>query len=169
MKYKLDLPAEATFKGPALLWKRALAFALDLVILDFVIGSPFRSAIARLIPQGDAVADYSYFMSHPDITALLSLALVTFGFLALLYFSILEYKTGQTIGKMFMNIKMESTTGEFTFFQCVTRSIYFIMLFPFALLWLADPIFMLFTKDKRRLSEILSGTRTVEVFYLNEV
>ena len=166
MRVKLNLPGEATFKGPAMLWKRLVALILDFIIIEFVIGVPFRSIIMKIIPQDGLSQSYSYLLSNPRITALLSSVTILFGLLALLYFAILEYKTNQTIGKTLMNIKVESVNKELTFLSCLIRSMYLVLVFPFILLWLIDPLFIFFTKDKRRLSEILSKTRTVEVYSL---
>ncbi len=166
-KNNLNLPKDATFKGPASIWKRALAFAIDLLILDFVIGGFYRSLIAKLLPTD--IPSYNFFSANPKITSLISLITMFFGLLALLYFSIMEYKTGQTIGKMFVNIRVESDDSQFTYWQAITRSAYFIIFFPFFLLWIIDPIFMFFSKDKRRLMEVISRTRTVETYFLNPV
>jgi uncharacterized RDD family membrane protein YckC len=167
MKLNLNLPKEASYKGPASIWKRLVAFVLDLLILDFVIGSPFNSLLSKLSPKISPMETYSYFMSHSRDAMLISLVTIAYGFLALLYFALLEYKTGQTIGKMFMNIKVESE--EQNLFLFMVRSMFLLIVFPFILLWLLDPLFMLLSKEKMRLSEILSRTRTVEIYHLNEV
>jgi hypothetical protein len=163
---KLNLPREATFKGPAIVWKRIAAFIIDLFILDFVIGFPFRSLLTKIVPSGDFSVSYDYLLSNPQITTALTLIMFLYGFLALLYFSILEYTTRQTIGKIFMNIMVEPTNKEIGYFNYVVRSMYLLTVFPFILLWIADPLFMFFSKDKRRLSEILSKTRTTAVYFL---
>jgi uncharacterized RDD family membrane protein YckC len=167
MKLNLNLPKEASYKGPASIGKRLVAFVLDLLILDFVIGSPFNSLLSKLSPKISPMETYSYFMSHSRDAMLISLVTIAYGFLALLYFALLEYKTGQTIGKMFMNIKVESE--EQNLFLFMVRSMFLLIVFPFILLWLLDPLFMLLSKEKMRLSEILSRTRTVEIYHLNEV
>ena len=88
MKTKLNLPKEATFTGPAVLWKRALAFLIDIIILDFVVGFPLRRVFVKVAPVGDFSLQYSYFASNPKAIALLSLIMVVYGLLALLYFAI---------------------------------------------------------------------------------
>lgn len=164
---RLNLPKEATFKGPALIWKRMVAFMLDIIILDFVIGFPLRKVMTKVVPVNDFSGSYTYFLANPKATAILTVIIIFYGMLVMLYFAILEYHTGQTVGKIFTNIKVESDKKEISFFACLIRNMYFIFIFPFILLWVIDPLFMLFTKEKRRLSEILSGTRTVEVYSLN--
>lgn len=164
MVTNLNLPKEPTFRGPAAIWKRAAAFAIDLFILDFVAGLPFRSIVNKIIPGSAFSQSYNYISTNPRISAILSLVMFIMGILALIYFSVLEYKSGQTPGKMFMNIKVEGKRNNFL--DYIVRNMYFLLIFPFILLWIIDPLFLLFTKEKRRLSEILSGTKTVEVYSL---
>jgi len=163
---KLKLPKEATFNGPAVVWKRALAFLIDIIIIDFIIGFPLRNIVMKLVPSSGFSSNYGYLTANPKTTAILSLVMFMFGFLVLLYFSILERKTGQTLGKIFMNIKVESLNKDLTFLACMVRSMYLVFFFPFVLLWVIDPLFMIFSKDGRRLSEILSRTKTVERYAL---
>ena len=80
----------------------------------------------------------------------------------------LERKTGQTIGKAVMKIYVVSDLSEMKAWQALTRSIAFIPLFPFFLLWLLDPLFMFFTKTNQRLTEILSKTRVIEAYSLEQ-
>jgi uncharacterized RDD family membrane protein YckC len=162
---KLNLPKQPTFQGPAAIWKRIIAFAIDLIILDFVIGYPLQGAILGVLPQAGFMQSYQYVNANPQAAQALNLVMVVFGLLALLYFAILEYKLGQTVGKMFMNIRVKYDQ-RLSFFQAVIRSMEFLLIFPFILLWVIDPLFMAFNKDGRRLSEILSKTRTVEVYNL---
>ncbi len=161
----LNLPKNVTFKGPAVLWKRMAAFVIDLIILDFVIGTPFRAIINRIIPSNDFQSSYAFFAANPNLTALLSIVVAFFGLLASLYFVILEFSLGQTVGKMLFNIKVESKEKELSFLSCMVRNMLFLFIFPFTLLWILDPLFVIFTKDSRRLSEILSRTRTVEDYH----
>jgi uncharacterized RDD family membrane protein YckC len=162
----LNLPKEATFKGPAILWKRMFAFLIDLFIIDLVAGFSLRSLLTGLIPETSFIESFNYLASNSQLTSTISLITFFFGFIALLYFALLEYKLGQSIGKMLMNIKVESDTDSLTFFACMIRSMFLIMITPLIFLWIIDPFFMFFTKDKRRLSEILSKTRTISVYAL---
>ena len=160
-KRGLNLPKEREFVGPASLWRRAIAFVIDLLIIEFIIAFPFRSILSGGIPVGSVRETYSYLQSHPGIGFRMNMVMIVIGLLALLYFAILEIKIQQTIGKMFMNIYVKSMTKRLTFWQCLVRNMFFILIFPFILLWIIDPIFMIFTKDNRRLSEILSKTMVV--------
>ena len=70
----------------------------------------------------------------------------------------------QSIGKIFTNIYVVSETKELKLWQLLVRNLFLIPFFPFVLLWIVDPAFMFFTKDNKRLSEILSKTKVVEKY-----
>ncbi len=157
----LKLPKKKTFKGPALIWKRALAFFIDFFILNFIVLFPFKGLFEEIVPASLSFKETLDFFSNQ-----LSSLVVTISIFAaismILYFTILEGKTGQSIGKIFTNIYVVSETKELTFWQLLVRNLFLIPFFPFILLWILDPAFMLFTKDNKRLSEILSKTKVVE-------
>ena len=162
----LHLPEEATFKGPATLWSRIGAFLIDLMVLDLVLGNSLQSILASIVPAGDFKGAFAYVQAHSQAAVSLSLVMISFGILALLYFSFLEYKLGQTIGKIFMRIKVESLTKKAGFFSYLVRNMCLLLIFPFNLLLIIDPLFMLFSREGRRLGEILSKTRTIAVYQL---
>jgi uncharacterized RDD family membrane protein YckC len=166
MKLNLNLPDEPTFKGAPPFWKRAAAFAIDILIIDFIIGMPFRGIFESLMPSSEFQQSFQFLTQNQSIAAILSLVMILYGLLALMYFTLLEYKIGQTLGKMFMQIKVENTSNTRNFLSFIVRNMYLLMFFPFVLLWIIDPVFMLFTKEKRRLSEILSKTRTIQIYSL---
>jgi uncharacterized RDD family membrane protein YckC len=88
--------------------------------------------------------------------------------LIILYFLMLEIKMSQTIGKMLMKVYVVSDNKELKAWQLLARNLVFIPIFPFVLLWILDPLFMLFTKTNQRLSEILGKTRVVEKYSLQQ-
>ena len=74
----------------------------------------------------------------------------------------------QTIGKMLMKVYVVSDNKDLKRWQLLTRNLVFIPIFPFVLLWILDPLFMFFTKTNQRLTEILSKTRVVEKYTLEQ-
>ena len=84
--------------------------------------------------------------------------------LALLYFYLLEKKLAQSIGKVLFGLYVRSQEKELKRWQIFVRSMFLMPVFPFVLLWLVDPIVMLFNKENQRLSEILSKTKVVEEY-----
>ena len=163
---RLNLPKEKLFAGPALLWKRIAAFLIDLAIINLVILLPFRSLLAKLFP-----ADYSFLgtlklLSSTDNSELITLVSFVMGIFIILYFYMLEKKMHQSIGKRIMKIYVASDGKELKLWQVLVRNIVFLPLFPFFLLWILDPLFMMFTKTNQRLSEILSRTKVVGIYTL---
>jgi hypothetical protein len=164
-KRGLRLPKERTFTGPALVWKRLLAFVADLLIINLIIFFPFRRIIQRAVPEFSSYSEaYSFLSSNQSYTATLTIVSLIMALFALLYFVLIEYKLGQTPGKMLLNISITGETKVLSFWQFVVRSLFIIPVFPFILLWVIDPLFLFFTKTNQRLSEVLSKTRTVEKY-----
>jgi uncharacterized RDD family membrane protein YckC len=162
MKKYLSLLKKRSFKGPASIWKRLFAFILDLLIIDVVAGFPFRRMLSNVLPQTGFIETYQFLVTNPSLRTTLFLISLALSFIALLYFSVLEYYTGQTIGKILANITVESDTKKLLFWQCIVRNLFLIPVFPLALLWIIDPIWLFYTKGQKRLSDVFAKTRVVE-------
>jgi len=166
-KRGLNLPKERTFTGPALVWKRLLAFLADLLIINLVIFFPFKRIIQKTIPEFSSYSEaYSFLSSNQSYTATLTMVSFIMSIFAILYFALLEYKLQQTPGKMLFNISIAGETKKLKFWQSIVRSLFIIPIFPFLLLWIVDPLFIFFTKTNQRLSEILSKTKTIEQYII---
>ena len=165
---KKRLNNSKSFKAPALIWKRIVAFAIDLIIFDFVVLTFFRKIIINLVPQDKSFLEMQSYMAGSEslITTITLLMFAVMG-LAFVYFTYQEYKFRDTIGKRILKITIESETKQPKFWQCMVRNLYWIPLFPvFPLLAIADFISMFTTKDNRRLTELLSKTRTISYYSL---
>ena len=161
----LNLPKERTFIGPALIWKRIAAFFIDMVIINLVVLFPFKRLFQNIIPKDYSFSEaYKFLSSSTNFTSYISSISLIMSILIILYFLMLEKKTSQTIGKMLMKIYVVSNNDNLKTWQLLTRSLVFIPIFPFILLWVLDPLFMFFTKTNQRLTEILSKTRVVEKY-----
>ena len=168
-KRGLGIPKSPKFQAPATLWKRILAFILDLVIIDLVLLFPLRRLLEKIVPLDMGIQEtYQYLTTNTQVATALTFITFTIGVLALLYFSLLELKLNQTIGKMVFKIYVISINKELNFWQCIGRNLFALPFFPFIILWVVDPIFMFMTKDNRRLSEILTKTKTIEHFNLQK-
>ncbi|MBL7054203.1 RDD family protein [Candidatus Woesearchaeota archaeon] len=157
----LKVPKQKTFTGPALIWKRVLAFVIDMLIINFIILFPFRTLFQKMIPASLSIKETFELANSGELNSLVILISVFASILMMLYFIILEGRLKQSIGKILTNIYVVSEAKEFKFWQLLIRNLFLIPVFPFILLWIADPIFMLFTKGNKRLSEILSKTKVV--------
>ena len=164
---KINIPKEKTFVGPALVWKRIMAFWIDFLIITLVLSFPFGKLLKGVLPReysfsqmlkpmGEGPGLSTYFIS-----IYLALSILTF-----IYFYLLEKKMSQTIGKKLMNLYIISDNGQMSIWQLLTRNLVFIPIFPFDLLFIIDPIFMIFTKSNQRLTEILSKTKVVQEYKL---
>jgi len=166
-KRGLKLPKERSFTGPALIWKRLLAFVADLLIINLAIFFPFKKIIQDSIPRFDSYSEaYNFLASNQSYTTTLTIVSLVMSLFAVSYFALMEYKIGQSPGKMLFNVSVISDVKRLSFWQAVVRSLFIIPMFPFVLLWIIDPLFMFFTKTNQRLSEILSKTRTVQSYVI---
>ena len=164
---KLNLPKQRTFTGPALVWKRVAAFAIDMLLLNIVVFFPFWSMLEKSVPKNVSFSE-SLKISSAELASSKSFTAIAFAMsiLMILYFWILEAKTGQSIGKHAMKIYVEGDKGKPSSWQAFARSIVFV--FP-SLVWLVDFLAIFFTKTGQRLSEIISRTKVVEVYNLEEL
>jgi len=138
---------------PSSLWKRFGAFVFDILIIEFVLLYPFTSIAERAAKSIDA--SFITF-EGPLIGLIFSVAAIY-----ILYFALFEYYLGQTVGKMLMKIKSVSLTGKkMSFWQAICRNLFLLPVIPFILLWIIDPIFIIWKKIS--FSEILTKTATVE-------
>ena len=166
---RLNLPKEKTFTGPALLWKRIAAFLIDISMLNLLVLFPFRRLFEDILPKNYSFSEaYRFLATSTDYEGFIKSVSFTMSLLVILYFSLMESRMRQTIGKMLMKIYVVSDNKELKTWQAFARNIVFIPLFPFILLWILDPLFMFFTKTNQRLSEILSRTRVVEKYRFDD-
>ena len=166
---RLNLPKESTFIGPALLWKRIAAFFIDIMIINLVVLFPFRRLFQNIIPKEYSFSEaYRLLSSSANYTSFISSVSFIISILVILYFLMLEKRMSQTIGKMLMRIYVVGDNKILKTWKLLTRNLVFIPIFPFVLLWILDPLFMFFTKTNQRLTEILSKTRVVEEYNLEQ-
>lgn len=167
---RLNLPKEKTFVGPALLWKRIIAFIIDIAILDMIFSFAFGWLISSSSSGNMSFSQtYEMMKSAAGSSELKTVFLIIF-LLAFVYFYKLEKRYGQTIGKKLLNIYVVSTKEKFIWWQAFLRNIGLLPLLFLPIILLADPFFMAFSRTGQTLSEILSQTKSVEVFkYEQEV
>lgn len=133
-----------------LVWKRFAAFVIDFLIVFMIVYTAFADILTPIVQSGIDKADpvFLYFFA-------------VFSLLLLLYFVTLEKKLGQSIGKIFMNLFVVGKKVDGRSFPHLIRGAFLIPFFPFQLLLILDPLFMMFTKNNQRLMEIFSKTTTV--------
>ncbi|MBW2964172.1 RDD family protein [Candidatus Woesearchaeota archaeon] len=167
---ELNLPEKRLFVGPANIWKRILSLVIDMLILDFFVIGFFRDILLQIGGSSGSIIETMRALEQSESTVrILSMIFMIIVMLSIAYFALLQYATGQTIGAMLLNLHVVHQTGEKEFIrpnliQCIVRNLFLVPFIPFILLWIADPVYMAFTKNGQRLTEWLSQTRVVERF-----
>jgi len=167
---ELNLPQRHVFIGPAQIWKRLLALLVDLAVLDFFVFSFFTDVSKILLgDSADIMATYRMLQENTSRTSAIVMVMAIVIMLAFVYFVLLQYATGQTVGMMLLNLQVVFQVGEKefsmpSFWQCLIRNMFLIPAMPFILLWIIDPLYLFFTKKNQRLTEWLSQTRVIEQY-----
>ena len=159
---ELNLPKERKMQANAPSWKRALSFMIDFFIIQFIILGPFTGVIQSKIPMTqDFTQNYSLLESNPNLISDLIPMFAVLFLLVFAYFVLFEYKMNQSPGKMLFKLKLITKKKEkITFLRIVLRNLAAFPVFPFSLLWIIDPMYLIFTGQ--RLSDKLSKTWYVE-------
>jgi len=144
-------------------WKRIFSFILDLFIINIFIIGPFTTILQNSFPSSaDIMENYNYLYSNPDIINSLYMVFGTIFILTYAYFVLFEYKLRQTPGKMVFNLYLAPMKKKdpIKILQILLRNLAAFPIFPFSLLWIVDPLYLIFTG--RRLSDVFSKTIYVE-------
>lgn len=136
------------------LWKRTTAFVIDSLIIGFIILFPIRAAIKR-----NGYMQLSESILASQLSAKIIIVGIIAALITIFYFSLLEYKLHQTVGKMIMRIQIISQTKNFTFAQCFMRNI---TKFSTALLSL-DVLYMIIRRSHQRFLENITKTEVIEI------
>jgi uncharacterized RDD family membrane protein YckC len=145
---------------PANFWKRLIAFILDLLVIYIIVVMPFGSFFQSMMQPVDLNEAYKLAAENAESMAYLFFVV---GCLALLYFVLMEWKLGQTIGKMLVGIKVVTIDGKAPgFWQCVGRSLFVFPFFPFILLWIIDPVSIYLSPKRQRFCEMLTKTMVAD-------
>lgn len=168
----LDLPEMTAILSPAHIWKRIAAFALDIIILNLVVVSFFKKIFLDILGKGASYsAINSWFTANPTAAIGISLMFFLLGLFALTYFTLMNYLAGQTIGQALLNLQVIVVTEKQKrmikpelpgFWRSVLRSLFVLPVLPFYLLWLIDPVYLIFSRSRQRFTEALSKTVVVE-------
>ncbi len=143
---------------PAALWKRVIAYFIDVLLINIIIVYPFRNLLS--IDENASFTEiYNHLLASPS--AVYNLFLVSLSIMALmvLYWGIFEYRFSQSIGKMLMRISVISVNGnKLGFWQAMFRNLSKIS----SLLLGIEVIYMLYKKSSQRYLELVSGTEVIE-------
>ncbi len=149
-----NMPLEKLSPSP--LWKRAFAYIIDILIIQFIIIMPFKP----LLSASTNIKTFAAFKSQllAQSTGELLIVGIVIAILSILYWAVFEYKFNQSIGKMAFNIFVSSQRKQLTFVQCFLRNISKIS----TLVLVADALYILLTRGHQRYLERLSMTEVLE-------
>ncbi len=150
----LNLPKARTMVFDAPISKRVLAFLVDLLLIEVLIVSPFAPVFPRM---DESAVRLALSGGGLPMTPLLYVVLLCVLVLAWLYFSLFQYVFAQTPGMMLLRITLE---GGQSFGRCLVRNLFVFPIFPFFLLWIIEPLYLLLRR--RTWLEQLTGARVVE-------
>ena len=152
-----DFSKGKLLKRDASIFKRLLAFILDLLIINIVIISPFQKVFLKLItPQSSILKMAEQLQGTSSLYSTMFFIVL----LSLAYFTFFEFKLSQTPGMMLFKLKVDQ---ELSFGKAVLRNLFIIPFFPFYIFWIIEPIHLLF--KQRRFLEEMTNTRTIEEVY----
>jgi uncharacterized RDD family membrane protein YckC len=165
----LNLPKRHIYLGPASILRRLIALITDLLIIDMIIAAPFKKKLLALLPQVTSFGEIQAAMKASEsIIAQASTIIVAISILVLFYFALMQTILTQTPGMMLMNVYViraeKKAIKKPTFWQCILRNLFLLPFFPFFILWITEPVFLLFSKTRQRFLEVISGTLTVEEY-----
>ena len=161
----LKLPIARKITRNASLIKRGVAFILDLTIINLIIAYPLKGLINSFLPEFSSFTEtYNYFLTNQELSSGLLFISFTISILSIAYFTILESRIGQSIGKKLLHLKVISLGEKPKTWRYILRSLFLIPVFPFILLWFLDPIYIFFNTKGQRLTESISKTKVIEEF-----
>ena len=131
-------------------WKRLVAFLLDMLILEFFVFSHFEALVTKL-SLGNTFS--------PLVLSQFTVLVFVMSMFVLLYFVVLECWLGQTLGYMALSIRL---VGDLSFWRVLVSNLSFLPVFPFVLLWLLDPLMILFSSTHQRFMHVLLGLHVID-------
>ena len=143
-------------RGAAQFWKRLLAYIIDVFIISVIIVTPFMSKFESIEPEtlAEVFASLSTMFSKEIILASIIISILT-----LFYWCFLEYKFGQTVGKVIMRTQVSSTNRKkLTLTQIITRNVSKLS----TILLVLDTIYLLVKRNDQRFTETIAKTTVVE-------
>ncbi len=137
---------------PAPLWKRFIAYLIDALVLALVL-----SPLASFDTSATSFSDFFNSFKTTDYTFQFFFSLFLVLLLSLVYWSFLEYRFQQTLGKYFFHLQVVSEQKQLRFSQCLVRNISKLS----TILLLADVLYMFFSRSSQRYSETLAHTEVI--------
>lgn len=142
----------------ASIWKRALAYVIDIIIINIFIIWPFKPLTDIKYEGNNFWEIYNNLKNNQDVLVTLFITGITIAILTILYWAILEYYIQQSLGKWILKIRVRSKLKNLSFWQCFVRNITKLS----SLLLILDSLYLIFMKTNQRYFEKISNTEVVE-------
>jgi uncharacterized RDD family membrane protein YckC len=143
-------------RGASPFWKRLVAYIIDVFIVSVIIVKPFMNKFESIEPSSitEVFSSFSTMFSKEIILSSLVIAILT-----LFYWTFLEYKFGQTVGKVLMRTQVSSVNRKkLTLTQIITRNVTKLSSF----LLILDTIYLLVKRNDQRFTDTLAKTTVTE-------
>ena len=164
MPKKYD-PLKELKKEQVSIWRRGLAFLVDIIIIQFIVNLNFNKLLESELSNDKTLVElFNYTIeNYSNLEPKLMLISIITAVAALLYFTILEWKLKQTLGKMLLRIEVKSENKKLELWQALLRNLPKAMFFVNYLVWilLIDLIYHSFTR--KRLFDRLAKTYVEKV------
>jgi uncharacterized RDD family membrane protein YckC len=151
------------FLAPASYTRRILAFIIDIILFDLIILFPFNRLFQKAVPAGNILQQLTFLQNNPHILRSFYPLLITANILLIFYFSYFEYKLQQTPGKMLLRIQVVPQNSP-TFWNYLFSNLTFLTIFPFTLLWIIDPMHMIFSPKNQRFMEKINKLIVIQKY-----
>jgi len=158
----------------ASLWKRIVAFIIDMFIINTFLLMPFKKLFKKIPSSFNFSETYSYLAYNTELKSFIFKITLFASLIVFIYFILFETILNQTLGKMIFNIyviprfsnenEVIQKGVKISFFKSMIRNLFIFPFLPFIILWIVEPIIMFSSPLHQRLSEKLTQTRTVERF-----
>jgi len=134
--------------------KRTISFLLDIIVINLIILWPFENSLAGYLNH----ATKNMFNLNNAMPSQVYVIILIMSLLALFYFAFFEYYLGQSPGQMLLGIRVMAASN-ISMWKAIVRNCYIIPFFPFYILWILDPVYLAFYRQ--RFLERITGTMTV--------
>ena len=131
------------------LWKRIFAYVIDAILISIIIASPLM-----IKETGESFSDFVNLVLSSEFW----LATIIIGVLTMVYWTFLEWKFGQSVGKIFFKIKSVNVNDkQISVSQAFIRNLSKLS----SVILFLDVIYMLISKGNQRFFERISNTKVV--------
>lgn len=151
-----------SFIAPASIFKRIIAFVIDILILDLIVLAPFDFLFQKMMPTGSISQQISYIQNNPGLLNSFYPIMIFMSIIIVFYFTYLDYKIKQTPGKMLLGLYIIPEKKNRTFWNYLLSNITFVVARLFIIVWIIDFFYMISSPKNQRLTQKLNKILIVQ-------